>query len=60
MDRATSTSQLEGSRILVMSGRYRGREGVCLGKSDDDKWAVSLDGSDEVLHLRFEQDFSNE
>ena len=58
MDIATSASQFEGARILVTSGRYQGREGVCFGKSDDDKWAISLDGNDEVLHLRFEQDFS--
>ena len=58
MKLATSASQLGGARILVTSGRYLGREGVCLGKSDNDKWAVSLDASDEVLYLRFEKEFS--
>lgn len=58
MNLATSASRLEGARILVTSGRYQGHEGICLGKSDDGKWAVSLDGSDEVLHLGFEQEFS--
>src|SRR5206468_7967081 len=58
MNFATSTRQLEGARILVTAGPYQGRERVCLRESDDDKWAVSLDGDDEVLHLRLEQHFS--
>jgi hypothetical protein len=58
MDRATSTEQFEGARILITSGRYRGREGVCLGKSQNATWAVAPDASDEIVDLRFEDDFS--
>jgi hypothetical protein len=58
MDRANSASKFEGTRILITSGRYRGREAVCLGKSQNATWAVAPDGSDEIVHLRFEDDFS--
>jgi len=59
MDRATSTEQFEGARILITSGAYRGREGVCLGRaSGDDLWAVSPDYTGEILSLAFEKDFA--
>ena len=41
-----------GCRVLILSGRYEGREGVCAGKSADGKrWAISPDGSGEILQL---------
>jgi hypothetical protein len=58
MDHTDLTSKFEGARILITSGRYRGCEGVCLGKSQNATWAVSPDGSNEIVHLRFEDDFS--
>ncbi len=51
-------SDLTGSRVLILAGRYEGREGVCIGKSADGKrWAISPDGSDEILQLVFEKEF---
>jgi len=51
-------AQLEGARVLILTGRFKGEEGVCLGKgSADDLWAVSPDCTDEILSLVFEKDF---
>jgi hypothetical protein len=36
-------SDFTGSCVLILTGRYEGWEGVCVGKSTD--------GSDEVLQL---------
>ena len=57
MDRGASDSKFGGARILITTGPYRGREGVCLRKSDNGMWAVSPDGTDEILSLVFEKDF---
>jgi len=49
---------LEGARVLILSGRFKGEEGVCLGQgSADDLWAVSPDCTDEILSLVFDKDF---
>jgi hypothetical protein len=49
---------LSSCRILIVSGKYVGQEGVCLGRSTDGKkWAVSPDGSSEILDLVFEREF---
>jgi len=51
-------SDFDGCRVLILSGRHEGREGVCVGKSADGKrWAISPDGSDEILQLVFEKEF---
>ena len=51
-------SDFTGSRVLILTGRYEGREGVCAGKSaDGQRWAISPDGSDEILQLVFEKEF---
>lgn len=51
-------SDFTGSRVLILTGRYAGREGVCAGKSADGEWwAISPDGTDEILHLVFEKEF---
>lgn len=51
-------SDFTGCRVLIHSGRYKGREGVCAGKSaDGERWAISPDGSDEILQLVFEKEF---
>lgn len=47
-----------GCRILIVSGAHAGEEGVCLGKAArGDKWAVTPDGSDEILELWFDREF---
>ena len=53
-----NTGDLTGCRVLILSGRYEGQEGVCSGKSaDGHRWAISPDGSDEILQLVFEKEF---
>jgi hypothetical protein len=50
---------MKSARVLILTGRFKGEEGVCLGKADRSRvWAISPDGSDEIVHLRFEDDFS--
>jgi hypothetical protein len=50
---------MEGARVLILAGEHKGEEGVCLGESDQaGLWAVSPDDTDEIAHLRFENDFS--
>ena len=51
-------NDLSGHRVLIVTGTHAGQEGVCLGRSaDGDKWAVSPDGSNEILELIFEEEF---
>ena len=51
-------AELQGARVLILTGRFKGEEGMCLGKdSADDLWAVSPDCTDEILSLVFEKDF---
>lgn len=50
--------EFSGQRILIVSGRYAGQEGVCLGRAtDENKWAVSPDGTTEIVELSFEREF---
>lgn len=48
----------EGAHVLITRGRYRGCEGTCLGRINEVHWAVSPDGSDDIVDLEFEKDFS--
>ena len=51
-------SGVEGLRVLILAGKHRGEEGVCLGPGHAaGKWAVSPDSGNEVLYLEFEADF---
>jgi hypothetical protein len=51
-------SDMEGARVLILSGEHKGEEGVCLGQADRAGfWPISPDGSDEILSLVFEKDF---
>jgi len=50
--------EFSGCRILIVSGKCAGQEGVSLGKSsDENKWGVSPDSSNEILDLAFEKEF---
>ena len=52
------TKDLSGCRILIVNEPHAGKEGVCVGRaSDGKKWAVSPDGSNEILNLTFEKEF---
>ena len=49
---------MHGARVLILTGQYKGEQGVCLGESGEKGlWAISPDTSDEVLSLAFEKDF---
>lgn len=51
-------ADFEGARVLILSGEFRGCEGVCLGiEADSSRWAVSPDGSTEIMSLKFGSDF---
>src|SRR5207253_7475287 len=51
--------QLQGARVLILTGKFKGEEGVCLGKgSVAGSWAVSPDSTAEILSLAFETDFA--
>jgi hypothetical protein len=51
-------AELQGARVLILTGQFKGQEGVCLGKgSADNLWAVSPDSTNEILSLVFEKDF---
>ena len=51
-------AELGGARVLILTGQFQGKEGVCLGEETPrGRWAVSPDGSDEILSLAFETDF---
>ena len=47
-----------GSRVLILTGEHAGQEGVCVGKTADQRnWAITPDNSDEILQLEFEKEF---
>jgi hypothetical protein len=48
---------MQGVRVLILTGAHKGEEGVCLGEADrPGLWAISPDGSDEILSLVFEKE----
>jgi len=50
--------KMQGARVLILTGQFQGQGGICLGKAaQSGLWAISPDGSDEILPLRFEKDF---
>jgi hypothetical protein len=51
-------AEMQGARVLILTGEYKGQQGVCLGEADRvGLWAISPDGSDEIVCLAFEKDF---
>lgn len=49
---------LTGKRVLILVGVHTGHEGMCLGRSADGvRWAISPDGTDDVLQLFFDKEF---
>lgn len=44
-------------RVVILSGRFKGDEGICLGEQQNGRYAISPDQSDEILSLVFEKDF---
>jgi len=50
-------NRFEGARVLITRGTYRGCEALCLGQVSQREWAISPDGTDEIINLEFEKDF---
>jgi len=49
---------MQGERVLILSGRFKGEEATCLSEKTNDRWAISPDDSDEILSLALERDFA--
>jgi hypothetical protein len=56
--RSDSVYPMQGARVLILSGKFKGEEGVCLSKGANSRCAVSPDRSDEILSLAFESEFA--
>lgn len=57
-NRLESQPEMEGARVLILTGEFKGEEGICLGQAlCDGLWAISPDNSDEILSFVFEKDF---
>jgi hypothetical protein len=49
---------VEGARVLILTGQFKGEEGICLGQERNGRWVVSPDGSDEIASLIFDREFA--
>jgi hypothetical protein len=49
---------MQGARVLILSGRFKGDEGTCLGEHMDGRWAVSPDRGCEILSLMPDKEFA--
>jgi hypothetical protein len=49
---------MQSARVLILSGQFKGAEGVCLGEHSNSRWAVSPDCSDEILPLVPDREFA--
>jgi len=49
---------MQGARVLILSRRFKGNEGICLGKEANGRWAISPDNGDTILSLAFERGFA--
>jgi hypothetical protein len=48
---------MHGARVLILSGRFKGEEGICLSRDRNYRWAISPDASDEILSLILDKEF---
>ena len=49
---------MQGARVLILRGQFKGDEGICLGGETTGLWAVSPDRSDEILSLALDSEFA--
>ena len=49
---------MQGARVLILSERFKGEEGVCLSEVTNGRCAVSPDDSDEILSLVPDSEFA--
>ncbi len=57
MNSTKGASEMQGARVLILSGQFKGEEGICLGEDRNDRWVISPDDSDEILSLVQSRDF---
>ena len=57
-DESSKRREMQGARVLILTGSFQGQEGVCLGAKSPDVWAISPNNSDEILSLAFEKEFA--
>ena len=50
--------EIEASRVLILGGHFQGEEGICLGQERNGRWAISPDGSDEIVSLLCDREFA--
>ena len=49
-NRLEANREMEGARVLILTGEFKGDEGVCLGAAmSPGLWAISPDSSDQIL-----------
>lgn len=57
--KSSGRADFQGARVLILTGPFQGQEGVCLGnEAGGERWAVSPNGSQQILSLIFEKDFA--
>jgi hypothetical protein len=49
---------MQSARVLILSGPFKGGEGVCLGQATNGRWGISPEESDEIVSLEFEREFA--
>ena len=49
---------MQGARVLILSGEFKGHEGICLGRERISRWAISPDESDAIVSLLFDREFA--
>jgi hypothetical protein len=49
---------MQGARVLILSGQFKGAEGICLSEDRNGRWAVSPNDGDEILSLVRDEDFA--
>jgi hypothetical protein len=57
-DQRKNTSMPGRTRVLILSGEFKGEEGIYLGEDEGGRCAVSPDRSDEVLSLKPDREFA--
>lgn len=48
---------MQGARVLILTGAFKGEEGICLGEQRNGRWAISPDGSEKILSLVRDREF---
>jgi hypothetical protein len=56
--RSVNFDPMQGARVLILSGKFKAEEGVCLSKHTTGHWTVSPEQSDEILSLELEREFA--